>query len=358
MARLFWLGLLAPAFLISGCAEDPDLRTYDDVAVVESVFAITETTPVPSLDDAADDPVVWVNESDVTQSRIVGTDKQSGLIVYDLEGKQLQHLADGLPNNVDLRANISIPGFDGALVVTSDRADNTLGLYSMSAEGLTRLGSIASPVEEPYGACMGHLFGLPTGFVTYKTGEVIAYRIESIASEVNASVVKVAQFETQLEGCTVDDERGVLYVGEENRGFWALELTEVDQRLSGSDPVLLDGLEQDSGLVADVEGLDLYIGADGERYLVVSSQGNDSFAVYAVEGDGFEVDFVKRFRVSAQTSGIDGAQETDGIAVSSANLGSRYPEGILVVQDGFNAPQGSAQNFKYVDWRSLQVDSD
>ena len=132
----------------------------------------------------------------------------------------------------------------------------------------------------------------------------------------------------------------------------------MDQRLSGSDPVLLDGLEQDSGLVADVEGLDLYIGADGERYLVVSSQGNDSFAVYAVEGDGFEVDFVKRFRVSAQTSGIDGAQETDGIAVSSANLGSRYPEGILVVQDGFNAPQGSAQNFKYVDWRSLQVDSD
>ena len=34
---------------------------------------------------------------------MVGTDKRSGLLVYDLSGNQLQHLAAGNLNNVDLR---------------------------------------------------------------------------------------------------------------------------------------------------------------------------------------------------------------------------------------------------------------
>ena len=76
------------------------------------------------------------------------------------------------------------------------------------------------------------------------------------------------------------------------------------------------------------------------------------------EQDFFGPDFTqsgyrKRFRIGVSEGGVDGAQETDGLAVTSASLGDAYAEGLLVVQDGFNAPKGSTQNFKYVDLRAV-----
>ena len=95
-------------------------------------------------------------------------------------------------------------------------------------------------------------------------------------------------------------------------------------------------------LVADVEGLAIYQGrAGGPSYLVVSSQGNDSFLVldakppYALRGG---------FRIGINAAlGIDGVSETDGIEVTSADLGGIYAQGLMVVQDGHKRlPDGPA----------------
>ena len=51
--------------------------------------------------------------------------------------------------------------------------------------------------------------------------------------------------------------------------------------------------------------------------------------------------------------GIDGASETDGLEVSSANLGGRFARGMLVVQDGYKRLPDGAQNFKYVAWEDI-----
>ena len=100
-------------------------------------------------------------------------------------------------------------------------------------------------------------------------------------------------------------------------------------------------------LVADVEGLAIAYGADGKGYLLVSSQGNYSYVVYRREGNN---EFVKRFRVG-DGSGIDGAEETDGIDVTTANLGPAFPQGVFVAQDGFN-DKGN-QNFKLVPLQAI-----
>jgi len=52
-------------------------------------------------------------------------------------------------------------------------------------------------------------------------------------------------------------------------------------------------------------------------------------------------------------SGIDGAEETDGLAATSANLGPGFEQGLLVVQDGFNRLPEERQNFKLVPWRAV-----
>lgn len=102
---------------------------------------------------------------------------------------------------------------------------------------------------------------------------------------------------------------------------------------------------------ADIEGMEIYT-FDGQRYLVASSQGNDSYAVYAVDDD---MRWLGSFRIAPDIEkGIDGASETDGLAISSANLGAGYPEGLLVVQDGRNVMPSDKQNFKLVSGVKLR----
>src|SRR5262245_23433790 len=62
-------------------------------AAQTTVLPTVESLPVPSAGDAADDAVVWVHPTNPGLSVVIGTDKDSGLAVYDLSGNQLQFLA-------------------------------------------------------------------------------------------------------------------------------------------------------------------------------------------------------------------------------------------------------------------------
>jgi len=97
--------------------------------------------------------------------------------------------------------------------------------------------------------------------------------------------------------------------------------------------------------------MDVYRKGD-KAYLIVSSQGNDSYVVYQAEAP---YTYIGRFRIGINAEkSIDGASETDGLTVSSADLGDEYPHGMLVVQDGRNMLPDDAQNFKYVDWDDIR----
>ena len=53
------------------------------------VTAVYETAQVKTMDDAADDPAVWVNTADPSRSLIFGTDKKDGVYVYTLKAKKI-----------------------------------------------------------------------------------------------------------------------------------------------------------------------------------------------------------------------------------------------------------------------------
>jgi len=73
--------------------------------------------------------------------------------------------------------------------------------------------------------------------------------------------------------------------------------------------------------------------------------------VYERQGDNA---FLGHFFVVAdEASGIDGASETDGLDVTSANLGATFPNGVLVVQDGRNITPKARQNYKLVPWERI-----
>src|SRR5262245_20301100 len=126
-------------------------------ASLEMVTATVETDPVPSGGDAADDPAIWVNPKDPAQSTIIGTDKQGGLAVYDLSGKQIQYLRDGNMDNVDLRDGFKLGGQTVALVTASNRKDNSIAIYKINPQTRMLENAEARKVKHGlnvYGMCM------------------------------------------------------------------------------------------------------------------------------------------------------------------------------------------------------------
>ena len=170
----------------------------------------------------------------------------------------------------------------------------------------------------------------------------------SNGQKIDLKLKRSVQFDSQTEGMVADNEYGFLYVGEEAKGIWKLD---IDPASPKDKSHLINSDESNSNIVYDVEGLSMYKKGDA-GFLIASSQGNFSYAVFDRNGDN---PYLGSFKITGNSS-IDGAEETDGIDIVSDSLSPAFPRGMIVVQDGFNYKNGQleSQNFKYVDWMDLE----
>ena len=324
-----------------------EIQTLISPQEIPVVAARAQTEPVDSAGDAADDPAIWVNIRDVSASLLLGTDKKGGLNVYALDGKLQQQIAVGRVNNVDLRP-LQHPRY-AALAATSNRTTAGVNLFGITPGGnVEHLGLRELEMGDPYGLCMYRNDGKSFVWVSDKDAGLNLLEIELGADALEWQLHPRAQVEvtSQVEGCVVDDERGTLFFGEEDSGVWRLDIARF---LTGqAEPELVAAVDGRQ-LVADVEGMGLYHG-ESRSYLVVSSQGNNSYALFSRDGS----EFIGHFRVDVNLGlGLDGSSETDGLEVTSAALGADYPAGLLIVQDGRNRMPSAAQNFKLVSWADI-----
>ena len=322
-------------------------------ATAHTVVPAFEAPAVETWGDAADDPVIWVNVRKPEQSAVIATDKNLGLYVYDLEGRLRQTLADGRMNNVDLRDGFMVDGKPRTLVAASNRTDKSIALYFLdpATRQLARAGEpVPTGFGDPYGLCMYAAPGGTGHYVFVNNGGDGVYRQWRItAREGRAVAEQVREFSvgSQAEGCVANDATGDLYVAEEAGGFFKYSA------LPDGGPARreIDRVDGTNGLKADIEGVSIWHGKGGKGYVVVSNQGADNYAVYRLDGDNA---FVGLFNIVADPeSGTDGVSETDGLDVSSAALGVRFPDGLMVVQDGRNLSPRERQNYKYVSWRAI-----
>ncbi len=346
MGIRYWQCLIFAA--VAGCAQ---MNSLPEKAPLP-VHPIAETDPVATPHDAADDSAIWVHPTDPAKSLVIGTDKQRGLHVYDLDGRALETLPDGRLNNVDIRDGFLVNGRAMALVSATNRSNNSIALYLLDPDS-RRLVRVGNPVPtgfaDPYGLCM---YLNPQGehyvFVSNSDdGRFRQWRLRADGATAVADRVREFRVGSKAEGCVADDETGALYIAEEGGGFWKYRAS-AD---GGNVRHQIDRVGGGNGLVADIEGVAIWHGRKGRGFIVVSNQGADSYAVYRREGNN---SFVGLFRVGDDVErNIDGVSATDGVAVTSQPLGPHYPDGLLVVQDGSNLPAGQHQNFKYVSWREI-----
>ncbi|MEG3165345.1 phytase [Sphingomonas sp. PB2P19] len=329
--------------LLAGCAALDPASVGTAPIVTGSVVARGETAAVGTLNaDAADDPAIWRNPRDPAASLIVATDKRAGLHVYGLDGTDRSFVAEGRLNNVDLKDM----GGAGIIVAASDRADKTaamLALYRLDPKTarLTPLGKLPVGVGEAYGACLYREAGRLYAFNVLKDGTVVQLAIQLTGAAPTGTVVRTLKLATQSEGCVADERTHRVYIAEEDVGVWRF-----DSRAAGPTDGHKMADADGKAIVADTEGLTLAAeGRDG-GYLIVSSQGDNAYAVYSLRDERF----AGRFRIAAGAFGS--TEETDGVDIAIGAFGPNYPGGLFVAQDGQNAPHG--QNFKLVAWRDIK----
>jgi 3-phytase len=324
-------------------------------AQVPVVVPQAETVFPVAKEDTLDDPAIWLHPTNPAKSLVIATDKhktKGGLHIYDLGGRHLSFIAAGRHNNVDLVYDFKLlNGEKIDLVCSGHREKNMLSIFRVDPN--TRILHPAAAREitvgiTPYGFCMyqNKNSGKVYAIVNSKKGEVEQWELFAAPDDfIDAKRVRTLKLKSQTEGCVADSELGYLYIGEENVGIWKYP---ADPGQDDTHPILIDSIEN-GRLTADVEGLSIYYARNGKGYLIASSQGDDTFAIYERSGDNR---YVSSFSVGRSNTGIDSVQACDGLDVISTGLGKLYPNGLVVVHDHSNSKIGGA-NFKFVSWDNV-----
>ncbi|NEQ52542.1 MAG: phytase [Leptolyngbya sp. SIO3F4] len=340
-----------------------------------------ENAETPLLGDS-DDPAIWVNPENGDESLVIGTLKDGGLATFDLQGTVLQTVApdefgDIRYNNVDLVYGFDLGGESVDLAVASDRENDTLAIFKVNPD-TKQLEDVTADgiLETIFGVDDGEAtaYGLATytspvsgtsyAFVTQAdSNQVAQLELVDEGGTVSANVVRILELpvptgdaaDSQSEGIVVDQELGFLYVSLEEQ----VGILKFSAEPNGGDGFQVIQPVGADYLVPDIEGLSIYYGADGSGYLIANSQGDSSYAVFSREGTN---EYLGSF-VVGDNGDIDQVNESDGLDVINVPVGSAFPNGLLVLQDGANDPQNvveddeelenSSTNFKFVPWESV-----
>ena len=325
-----------------------------------AVTAKFETPQVTTHDDAADDPAIWVDVAQPENSLVFGTDKKSGVHVYNLQGQEIGYTGLGDINNIDLRSQ------DGVTkIVASNRTSETIDLWLVSdlrlQEGSkknkfaldTQRSVRANSVINIYGICAGNDSEL--GFIAFVT-EDEGPRVEIWQySDAGLSLLTTFNNGGESEGCVYDDENRRLFISEEEING-VLKAYSIDQALDFSSFTTVDSRK--GHIVGDPEGVAIYKTNDTDGFIVLSSQGDSKFNLYNRKPP---YEYVGSFSVKAGLGAtrlpIDEITTTDGIEIINLDFNSHFPEGLMVIQDDVNTVDKKSklkrQNFKFVSFKDI-----
>lgn len=296
-----------------------------------------------------DDPAIWINPQDASQSLIIGTDKETegGLFVFDLNGK-IVNKVPGLkrPNNVDVEYGFNFQGKKIDIAVTTERQQNKIRIYEVPS--MEEIGAISvfegetdrdpmgisiykNPHTEEIFAIVGRKFG-PSGTYLWQ------YKLSENNGKVTGEVVrKFGNFsgKKEIESIAVDDELGFIYYSDEGFGvrkYYA-------DPAKGNQELALFGQKD---FKEDVEGISIYDTGNGKGYILISNQQADTFNVYRREGDNGNAN--QHYRIAEIPVST---KESDGSEVVNVNLGPKFPNGVFVAMT-------NGKVFHYYDWREFQ----
>jgi 3-phytase len=324
----------------------------DDKLAPVAPNAVKPTAVTEALPHDTDDPAIWINPIEYSQSIIIGTDKDTdgALYAFDLNGKILKKsIVLKRPNNVDIAYGLLIDGKKVDIAVTTERETNKIRIFSLPNLEPIDNGGIpvfeGEELRDPMGIA---LYTRPSdkkifAIVGRKSGPTGSYlwQYELSGSGKNAVGKVVRKFgaysgKKEIEAIAVDNELGTILYCDEQFGI----------RKYNADPALNDNKELalfgKTGFKADNEGIAIYKKTDSTGYILVSNQQANTFMVYAREGaKGNANNYPLLAEIPTSTV------ECDGADVTNINLGPKYKNGLFVAMS-------NGMTFHYYTWDLMQ----
>ncbi len=338
--------------LLAQCRTAPQsLKQEKDSAGIIRPAVVTEKVKYDS-----DDPAIWSNPDDPSQSLVLGTDKNEdgALYVFDLKGKIV---ADKVvrnlkrPNNVDIEYGLSLGGKPTDIAVATERYTHKLRIFSLPDMQPVDNGGIDVFVGETgrdYRDLMGiALYKDPQGKVYAVVGRksgpqdgtyLWQYLLEDNGSgSVKATLVrKFGNYsgKKEIEAIAVDDKLGYIYYSDEQFGIHKYYADPG----KGNEELAVFGKTDFAG---DQEGISIYTATDSTGYILVSDQQRNYFNVYPREGAKGNPNqhiLIRALHLSTE--------ESDGSDVVNVPLGKDFPKGLFIAMstDG---------TFQYYNWEDL-----
>jgi 3-phytase len=351
--------LLAVACAVMvACTDDSRLPEPAPDAVIPQVI----TEPVPG---DADDPAIWINSSNFSESLVFGTDKirsSGGLYAFSLDGNIVESsVVAGLdgPNNVDILHDIFLDGVMVDIAVVTERAARKLRIFSVPDMTPLDAGGLPVFVEEPNLEPMGvALYQRPSDdalfvILSSKSGDsgeyLWQYLLEGDGSgQFVATLVRrfgLFSGSGEIEAIAVDQELGYVYYSDER---YAVRKYHADPD-NGDDEIALIGRNEDlvaAGSVPflrDREGIAIYSTGPGTGYILVSDQHALRLQVYPREGVGIDLHHHPQLAAIPVASVL-----TDGIEATSLSLSPQFPQGMLVMMS-------EDRSFHLYHWGDIQA---
>jgi myo-inositol-hexaphosphate 3-phosphohydrolase len=337
------------------------------------VSPVLETARTTQIPPDADDPSFWHNDADPLKSLVIATQKEAGYSIYDVNGATLADVKPGdiRYNNVDIIYGFTLGGNTVDLAVFTDRMYDRFAIYTISAEApyLTDVTDAASPAlfggdpgdDTAYGLAVyespstGKFYAFATQAGTWFVKQ---FELAETGGKIGWTLVRTISLEAgdddeQAEGMVVDQEYGIAYICQEEGGVYKVTAEPAGDIALGEDDMLAE--EGDYNLVEDIEGVGMYYKSDGTGYVIVSSQGSNTFGVF----DRVSGDFINSFSVIDNGEGVDGSQDCDGLDIMNMPFGTLFPSGIIIVQDGqdYNHDTNDySTNFKWIKWDDVAAE--
>lgn len=324
-----------------------DTKTKVEAPVAEDAVRPAVVTQKVNFD--SDDPAIWINPADTSQSLIIGTDKDSngGLFVFDLQGK-IVNKVEGLkrPNNVDVAYGLLLNGKSTDIAVATERETSRLRFFSLPDMKPIDGGGLKIFAGEKDSLPMGVAFYTRPSdhsifvIVGRKTGPAEGYlwqyKLSGDSGKVTMQVVRkfgAYSGKKEIESIAVDNELGYVYYSDEQVGvrkYWA-------DPEKGNKELALFGQGE---FKEDNEGISIYKLTDSTGYILVSDQSANTFNIYPREGAENNPHFHQRIAaVPVATS------QSDGSDITSLNL-----PGFI---GGFFVAMSTDSTFQYYRWEDL-----
>lgn len=306
---------------------------------------ITENT----LHDT-DDPAIWINPKDASESIIFGTDKETDGAIYafDLDGKIIENKTiRGIkrPNNIDLEYGFKLTDSTQTdIIAFTERETKTIRLYSVP--DMKPLDNGGFPVFENETALE---FDAPMGIALFKSsknnaiyaivgrkngpkeGYLHQYLLTSDSLGVHSTLVRTFgafSGKKEIEAIAVDNENAIVYYSDEMHGIRKYHA----EPSKGDKEIYTFGGEY---FERDIEGIAIAKYAN-KSFLIVSNQQAHTFCIFDLKTNAF----IKEINL--------GTAETDGCDVTTVALGDKFPNGVFVSMN-------DNRNFYFHDLAKLKL---